>query len=484
VLFNSLDFIFFFTLVILFLLIIKQRYYQHLFLLGVSYFFYIYSGGELVVILLFVTLLTFYCGNAIGSADGLLWKISWKKIYLFLGTLIPLLILGYFKYFHFFLLNIENVTRLSFSWYEIILPLGISFYTFHGLSYIFDIYLQKLKPSDSLLEYVLYIAFFPQLIAGPIVRAREFLPQMKHSISITSENFKLGLMLMMWGWFKKSVIADNIAPIVTGIFTHPLGQSSYTIIQGTLLFGIQIYCDFSGYTDIAIGIALILGFILPQNFMRPYLAGSPTEFWHRWHMTLGRFIKDYLYIPLGGNRKGNIRTYINIFVAMVICGLWHGASWNFIIWGAFFGLLLIIDKFISGKIFSESFPYKFSQSYSLKIIAILITQYLVLLGWIIFRINDLNAMFYCIRKYVFIDLPSTTLQFLIVIGGFGMLFLLMLLTLNESVMNKIVNIVTFDYLHHVGNIRIEYWGFIILLLATAIFWLSPTDVPQFIYFSF
>lgn len=483
-LFNSLDFIFFFTFVILCLLMIKQKHFQHIFLLAISYFFYWYSGGELIILLIFVTLGTFYCGNAIASSEEFFWKISWKKLYLFIGTVIPLLILGYFKYFNFFIQNIGNLIQQPFPLYDIILPLGISFYTFHGLSYIFDIYLNKIKPSGSLLEYTLYMAFFPQLIAGPIVRAREFLPQLKNSVSITSENFQLGLVLMMWGWFKKSAIADNIAPIVTGIFAHPIGQSSYTIIQGAFLFGIQIYCDFSGYTDIAIGIALILGFILPQNFMRPYLASSPTEFWHRWHMTLGRFIRDYLYIPLGGNRKGKVRTYVNVFFAMVICGLWHGASWNFVLWGAFYGILLVSHKVITGKITSGSVHQFLSKNYSGIILTILITQYFVFLGWIIFRVNDTQALYYCIRKYVFIDMPFTTLQIMIIAAGIVLFSLLMLLSLNERIMKKIVNIITFDYLQHIGRMQLKYWALCIFMLATGIFWLSPTDVPQFIYFAF
>jgi len=316
-LFNSLEFIVFLFIILVGLYLIKRRQYQHLFLLIGSYFFYWYTSSDLLLLLILVTIVTYYCGNAAYYAEN---KPK-KRIYLAIGTIIPLIILGYFKYFNFFLQSFEGLNGTTTPFLDIILPIGISFYTFQGLSYVFDLYRGTLTPATSFKEYALFVTFFPQLVAGPIVRASEFLPQLKNKIEITPGNLQLGISLILWGLMKKVLIADNISPLVNEVFSYPLGQTSFYIIAATILFGIQIYCDFSGYSDIAIGCAIAMGLQLPQNFLRPYLSRSPTEFWRRWHMTLGRYIKDYLYIPLGGNRKGHFRTYVNLITTMLICGM-------------------------------------------------------------------------------------------------------------------------------------------------------------------
>ena len=290
-----------------------------------------------------------------------------KKIFLIISLAGNLGVLGFFKYADFGIEQFNSVmTSLGFSiemsFLELALPIGISFYTFQTISYTVDIYRGQLTPCKSLREFAIFVSFFPQLVAGPILRAKYFLPQLREKIEkfksvdtirqirLQDSNVKFGVTLMAFGFFKKMFIADNIAPFVDSIFANPIGLESFTIILGTIAFGIQIYADFSGYSDIAIGAAMILGFKIPLNFNKPYFAISPSDFWRRWHISLSSWLRDYLYIPLGGNKKSFNRTYLNLFVVMFLGGLWHGASWNFVIWGMLHGLYLAVHKIITNKI--------------------------------------------------------------------------------------------------------------------------------------
>ena len=289
-------------------------------------------------------MLDFYLGKAIWNTK----QITKKKILLAISLAGNLGLLGFFKYSDFAILQF-NILGEHFNFannipfLNLALPIGISFYTFQTISYTVDIYRGKLQPSKSFKEFALFVAFFPQLVAGPIIRASEFLPQLREKIEVGGDNLKqiivhnsnlkLGITIMAFGFLKKMFFADNIAPMVNDIFMSPIGSESFTIILGAIGFGIQIYGDFSGYSDIAIGAALILGFKLPKNFNFPYFACSPSDFWKRWHISLSTWLRDYLYIPLGGNKKSSSRTYLNLMAVMIIGGLWHGAAWNFIIWG-------------------------------------------------------------------------------------------------------------------------------------------------------
>ena len=301
---------------------------------------------------------------------------------------------------------------------NLILPIGISFYTFQTISYTVDIYRGELKPSRTLSQFALFVSFFPQLVAGPIVRAKNFLPQLEEKIDdlksgvklkqilVKNSNLKFGVTLMAFGFLKKMFFADNIAPLVDTIFLNPIGAESFTIILGAIAFGIQIYGDFSGYSDIAIGAALILGFKLPINFNKPYFATSPSDFWRRWHISLSSWLRDYLYIPLGGNRKTPSRTYTNLFTVMILGGLWHGASVNFIIWGVLHGLYLAFHKIIL-DIFPGLKENSFFRSKIGKIVSILVTQYFVFLAWIPFRVSDEDSLFYSISKYIMLDFQTS-----------------------------------------------------------------------------
>ena len=408
--FTSLHFVFFLIIVLLIITILINRKHQQYFLLGASLYFYLISGHLYVFLLLIAIAVSFLFGDLIYKSRSQIHR----KAYLFISSAILLGILGYYKYFNFGISTINSINSILFydiiplETLNIVLPVGISFFTFMALSYLFDIYRKDMVPTTSLREYALFISFFPHLVAGPIVRAAELIPQLKQTIEITYGSLRRGTTLIVWGFFKKVVIADNIAQFINPIFTNPIGESSFVIIGATFLFGIQIFCDFSGYTDIAIGIAKIMNIDFPINFNRPYLSQNPTEFWRRWHMSLSRFIRDYLYIPLGGNRKGIARTYVNLMVTWLVCGLWHGAAWNFIAWGAYHGVLLSIHKYISPlgeRFFEKQSPHI---GRILFVLSIFITQYFVFVGWLLFRVGDVEKLQYCIYKFFVFDFILTS----------------------------------------------------------------------------
>ena len=288
-----------------------------------------------------------------------LWLItSWleqkhdpSKLYLILSILVNLGILGIFKYFNFFVDNLVNLGNtfgftLSEVTLNIVLPVGISFYTFQTMSYTIDVYRKKLKASHDILEVSAYIAFFPQLVAGPIERGAHLLPQFFKRRDVNLAVIRSGAYLFLWGLFKKAVIADNLSVLADPVFNAPQGHHSGEMLVALLAFSFQIYCDFSGYSDMARGIARMLGFNLMVNFNIPYISRTPSEFWQRWHISLSSWLRDYLYIPLGGNRSTSFNTYRNLFLTMLLGGLWHGASWTFILWGVTHGAILIIYRFL------------------------------------------------------------------------------------------------------------------------------------------
>ncbi|MDZ4120975.1 MAG: MBOAT family O-acyltransferase, partial [Candidatus Cloacimonadaceae bacterium] len=286
--------------------------------------------------------------------------------------------LGYFKYTNFILNTINQVAGGNLPMMDIFLPVGISFFTFQTMSYTLDIYFGKLKPLKSFFDFCFFVSFFPQLVAGPIVRASYFLPQIHKKLVLDRDIMAKALVLIFSGLIKKGVIADYISVnFVDRVFDNPGLFSGLENLIAVYGYGLQIYCDFSGYSDIAIGLAALLGFSLPQNFNSPYIASSVTEFWHRWHISLSTWLRDYLYIPLGGNRRGKPRQYVNLMITMVLGGLWHGASWNFVFWGFLHGMGLAFDKvWLSLKI---------SQVRFMKILGTVLTFQFVSFCWIFFR---------------------------------------------------------------------------------------------------
>jgi len=279
-----------------------------------------------------------------------------RRAWVTVSILSNLAILGYFKYYNFFAESLNPLLAWSgraVPTLQILLPAGISFYTFKSMSYTIDVYRRDIEPCRSLLDYATFVTFFPELIAGPIVRASVFLPQMTRRIGPTVDRLGVGASLFLLGLTKKVVIADRVAVPVDHVFAHPALFSGRMLWLAAIGYGIQIYCDFSGYSDMAIGAARMIGYDLPENFNMPYAAGSITEFWRRWHMTLSAWLRDYLYIPLGGNRRGAARTYVNLMMTMLLGGLWHGASWNFVLWGGLHGVALAAHRFYRRRVGSH-----------------------------------------------------------------------------------------------------------------------------------
>ena len=351
-LFNSLTFLVFFAVVCLCAALTelpafrrmpteKRQRLRHILLLAASYVFYGWWNWKCCGLMLGLTLVSHFCAGNMGGKR--------RKLMLTLGVIFPLLVLGLFKYYNFFVDSfcaLFGITRAGTL--RILLPVGISFYTFQSLSYTIDVYRGRVEAERDFVRTALYISFFPQLVAGPIVKAGEFLPQLREERNISLPNLALGVQYFAFGLFKKIVLADNLSVFVDAVHKAPSAYSAGTLLLMAYAYAIQIYCDFSGYSDMAVGCAKCLGYDLPRNFDLPYLSRNVSEFWKRWHISLGTWLQEYLYIPLGGNRRGKARTMLNLFLTMTIGGLWHGAAWTFVIWGALHGAALIVHKLFAG----------------------------------------------------------------------------------------------------------------------------------------
>jgi alginate O-acetyltransferase complex protein AlgI len=379
-LFNTLQF-FCFLIVVLVLFYASPRNWRKYVLLLASYFFYASWNPKFIPLLLTLTTIDYCAGIWIESA-----RPERRKLALILSVGANLLFLGFFKYYNFLGENAATLMGMpprSF-WRDIVLPLGISFHTFQSMSYVVDVYRRQQVAIRNPVDYALFISFFPQLVAGPIVRAREFFRDLLGWHQPNTEDFGRGLFLLMIGLTKKMAFADQFAIIADSYFSNPAASPGLLPAwSGAFAFGMQIYFDFSGYTDMAIGMAQLFGFHFPVNFRRPYLASSITDFWRRWHITLSSWLRDYLYIPLGGNRHGLLLTYRNLLLTMLLGGLWHGASWNFIIWGAYHGTLLSIERMMRG---SEGTTEARGWLYPIRA---LLTFAFVLMGWVFFRSKNL-----------------------------------------------------------------------------------------------
>lgn len=321
-------------------LVRNRRWQMVLFVVVFSLYFYYKSSGWFFLLLVCTSLIDWALSRVmirLTSRRGRLWCM-WGSI------VVSLSVLGYFKYANFFLWNWNQMVEGNFQPLDIILPVGISFYTFQSISYIVDVYRGDVRPTESWLDYLFFLSFFPALVAGPIVRADYFLPQLRDKREATVDEIYMGLWLIVVGVVKKAIIADYISQYNDLIFASPTGYSGFESLMGAVGYTMQIYCDFSGYSDMAIGIALIMGFRLGKNFDFPYKSRNLTQFWRQWHISLSSWLRDYLYIPLGGNRKGVVRTYVNNFLTMLIGGLWHGAAWKFVFWGAMHGVGLAVHK--------------------------------------------------------------------------------------------------------------------------------------------
>lgn len=383
-LFNSVIFVLFFAFTYALYLILNHRM-QNLFLLVMSYVFYTWWDWRFAGLILASTLIDYAAGLFIEHAS----TSAKKKMFLFISVCSNLGILFFFKYFNFFAESFTELFNIiGFSpdpvTLRIILPVGISFYTFQSMSYTIDLYRGSLKPTRNFINFALYVSFFPQLVAGPIERASHLLPQVEGKRSIRYEDIREGCWLILLGYFKKVVVADNLAVMADAVFNNPDSYSGLATLLGIYAFAFQIYGDFSGYSDIARGISKLMGFDLMLNFRMPYFAQTPQEFWRRWHISLSTWLRDYLYVPLGGNRYGTFGTYRNLFLTMLLGGLWHGAAWNFVFWGAYQGAILIVHRLLAPR----NPPPETNRV--LKLLKIVFMFHVVCLGWILFRINTIG----------------------------------------------------------------------------------------------
>jgi alginate O-acetyltransferase complex protein AlgI len=390
--FVSFNFVVFFAAVLAGLALMPTRQSRHAFLLIASLVFYAAGTPWFIIVLLVPAVVDYACAIRMEHTEDPAARRQW----LLLSLVINLGVLTYFKYSNFFVDGIARVLGLEPGLLVIALPIGISFFTFKTMSYTIDVYRRQLRACRSLMDYTMFVSFFPELVAGPIVRASIFLPQMSRALRPSIARAAVGLPMILLGVTKKLLIADRLAIFVDRVFRAPGVFSQGTIVTAVVAYSLQIYCDFSGYTDIAIGVAKIIGFDLPENFNMPYLATSISEFWRRWHITLSRWLRDYLYIPLGGSRRGTRRTYVNLMITMALGGLWHGANWTFVLWGVLHGVGLAVHK-----AWTHIRPPKLGdEGVAGTVLGWILTYAFVCVGWIFFRAPDLTSAMIMLRRIV------------------------------------------------------------------------------------
>ena len=475
-LFNSIEFLLFLPIVFVLYWFVfdKKLKYQNLLILVSSYIFYGWWDYRFLSLILLSTIVDYFIGLRISNQASL----KNKRILLWCSVLFNLGVLGFFKYYNFFIdswidlfssfgYDIKSIWTLN-----IILPVGISFYTFQTMSYTIDIYKGKLKPTKDFISFASFVSFFPQLVAGPIERASNLLPQILKKRVFKYEQGVQGLRLILWGMFKKVVIADSLAPVVNDIFGNYQEFGGGTLWLGAIYFAFQIYCDFSGYSDIAIGTSKLFGFELMSNFKFPYFSRNIGEFWRRWHISLSTWFRDYLYIPLGGSQKGKWKSIRNVFIIFVVSGFWHGANWTFIFWGLFHAML-----------FLPSFIFNTNRKYTTSIIAqntllpspkeliqVITTFLLVTIGWVLFRSETIiDAFNYLNKMIVEINIPKS----------------------NRAVIPYIIILIILDFIirknerHLILSNKKVINNSIYILFAISIFLLFFKEIQTgFIYFQF
>ncbi|MFW6059550.1 MAG: MBOAT family O-acyltransferase [Phycisphaeraceae bacterium] len=470
--FTSFVFVAFFLLVYGGYWLLHRRYRaQNALLLVASYVFYGWWDWRFCSLLLISTVVDYQVGRWMVRTDD----ARRRKLLVALSCTVNLSILGFFKYFNFFAesavtaLNAVGLTADPVT-LNVVLPVGISFYTFQTMSYTIDLYRGKIEPVRDLLDFGLYVSFFPQLVAGPIERASHLLPQLSKPRRVHAEEVNAGLFLILWGYFKKLVIADNVAMIVNEVYATHTEQSGFSLVLGTVAFAFQIYCDFSAYSDIARGAAKLLGIDLMVNFRLPYFATSPSDFWQRWHISLSTWLRDYLYIPLGGNRHGRASTLCNLMTTMLLGGLWHGAAWTFVAWGAFHGLILIIYRMIDGD---RPAPRAVGFTGTTVVgVRMAIMFVLTLIGWVLFRAESLDQAWYIITHASFEFGEPTRAQM------YDLLFFITPLVLIQIAQQRSGDLLIPTKLPFVPRVLLYAW----LLVWISIF--GVRESIEFIYFQF
>lgn len=497
-LFNSIHFLFFFPIVVFIYFLIPQKV-KYIWLLITSYYFYMCWNVKYAALLFFSTLVTYISGyflQKIKNTD-LADNVKKRRMNLCVAAsfVLNLSILFVFKYFYFALENINqilahlNITALTPS-FDIILPVGISFYTFQALSYTMDVYRGDIKAERNFLKYALFVSFFPQLVAGPIERSKNLLKQLHEEHRFNYANLCDGVYLMIWGYFLKLVLADRIALVVDTVYGNHTQYGGMYLIVATVLFAFQIYCDFAGYSTIAMGATKIMGFTLMDNFNAPYLSQSVSEFWRRWHISLSSWFKDYLYIPLGGNRKGQIRKYLNLFIVFAVSGLWHGANWTYVIWGSLNAIFQILGSLLKGvrKKLTQTFHLQ-TDSLSAKLVKVLFTFILVDFSWIFFRASDIGQAFDIIKSMLTIHNPWILFDNSLYIIGISqksfhiMIFGLILLLISDFLKYKNICVREIikkqDFWFRCLAIVLSIWFIMVFGI-----WGTGYDEAGFIYFQF
>lgn len=487
--FSSLFFWGFFAVTLLgYSIFYKKHWLRNAYLFVLSLFFYYKSGGYFFSLLIFTTVVDYSVGLALGAIK----KQNKRKLLILVSVFANLLVLAYFKYSYFFIDITNNllgtdfkVVNLLADWTNslsgshfdvssIILPVGISFYTFQSMSYTIDVYRNKIAPVKNIIDFGFFVTFFPQLVAGPIVRATEFIPQLYQDYKLTKNEFGYALFLILNGLMKKMIISDYISMnFVDRVFDNPMTYTGFENLMGIYGYALQIYCDFSGYTDIAIGVGLLLGFKLPINFNSPYKAANITDFWRRWHISLSTWLRDYLYISLGGNRCSKFRRYLNLLITMVLGGLWHGASFRFIIWGAIHGVALA-----GHKLWMELFPKIKTGNFFLKLLGVFVTFNLVSFAWIFFRAPDMKSVGEMLSQigtsFGFALIPDILISYWIVFAIIIVGFAIHWLPSN------------FKEFYRGAFIKTPIWLKVIItvLVVIIIFQAKSSNVQPFIYFQF
>ena len=498
--FNSLHFLIFFPIVLAVYFVIPKKL-RHLWLLAASYYFYMSWNAQYAVLIAFSTVVSYLTGILVEQfalEEGRFYQ-HLRKFTLFIGIAANLGILFMFKYLDF---AVENINVLLGSLgieaieqeYSLLLPVGISFYTFQALGYVIDVYRKKIDAEYNLFKYALFVSFFPQLVAGPIERSGNLIKQLNNADKINLWNYERiakGFMLMMWGFFMKVVVADRAATVVNYVFENHYMMNTTALITGAVLFAVQIYCDFASYSTIAIGAAQIMGFKLMDNFDTPYFAMSIKEFWRRWHISLSTWFRDYLYIPLGGNRKGKLRKHINTMIVFLVSGLWHGADWTYIIWGGLHGTYQIVGEVSAPmKKAAEKKLNINTDAISYKAIKVIITFALTCFAWIFFRADSISIAFsYIDRLFTCFDPWSLTTGIFYNIGlarqEMNILLVAVAALIFVDVMKRKNNI-RFENIADKQNLWVRELILFVLIFVVIVFgaYGDSFDAQQFIYFQF
>ncbi|MFI3316049.1 MAG: MBOAT family O-acyltransferase [Rikenellaceae bacterium] len=447
-----------------------------LYVIAFSLYFYYKSSGLYLLLLLFSAVSDFIIGRAIDRSSD---KRSRRRWLVALSVVINLGMLGYFKYTNFFIDIASGLFGEGFlDFQNIFLPVGISFFVFQSMSYTIDIYREKIKPLDRFEDYLFYLSFFPQLVAGPIVRAKDFLPQIRKPLHLTRQMLGMAVFLIVTGLFKKAIISDYISlNFVDRVFDQPMLYSGFESLVAIYGYALQIYCDFSGYSDMAIGLALMLGFTFPKNFDAPYKSATITEFWRRWHISLSSWLRDYLYISLGGNRKGKIRTYINLAITMILGGLWHGAAVRFVLWGALHGTALALHKMWM-SLMPSSKSQGADMSLAGRLVGIIFTFHLVCFGWLLFRADSMETvsqMLYQITHNFNIGLLP---QF---IAGYPVIIAMLLLGYILHFLPSRLNGATAHLLTK-GGFAVQV--IVVVVMIWCVMQFKSSEIQPFIYFQF